>query len=80
MVERWFGDLSGKAVRRGNFASVPDLTAAIDAFIAAWNHDPKPFVWRVRDEDILVKIERCRRRLEEIQPRCAVRRERKKAA
>jgi transposase len=79
-VERWFGELTGKAVRRGSFGSVPDLVVAIEEFIAAWNRDPKPFVWRARAEDILAKIERCRRRLEEIQPGCTVRRGRKKAA
>ncbi|EQD28801.1 transposase, partial [mine drainage metagenome] len=36
LVERWFGDLTGKAVRRGSFVSVPDLVAAIEAFIAHW--------------------------------------------
>ena len=80
MVERWFGDLTGKAVRRGSFASIPDLVGAIEEFIAAWNRDPKPFIWQARAEDILAKIERCRRRLEQIQPGCTVRRRRKKAA
>lgn len=80
LVERWFADLTGKAVRRGSFASVPDLITAIEAFIEAWNRDPKPFVWRAKAEDILAKIERCRRRLEQIQPGCTVPRRRKKAA
>jgi transposase len=80
LVERWFGDLTGKAVRRGSFSSVPDLVAAIEEFIAAWNRDPKPFIWHARAEDILAKIERCRRRLEEIQPGSTVRRGRRKAA
>jgi transposase len=79
-VERWFAELTGKAVRRGSFASVPDLIAAIEEFIAEWNRDPKPFVWRARAEDILEKIERCRRRLEEIKPGCTGHRGRKKAA
>jgi hypothetical protein len=35
MVERWFAEFTGKAVRRGSFASVPDLIAAIEEFIAA---------------------------------------------
>jgi hypothetical protein len=60
MVERWFAELTGKAVRRGSFASVPDLIAAIEEFIAEWNRNPKPFVWRARAEDILEKVERCR--------------------
>jgi len=56
LVERWFADLTGKAVRRGSFASVPDLITAIEAFIEAWNRDPKPFVWRAKAEDILAKL------------------------
>src|SRR6516162_6228739 len=43
LVERWFGELSGKAVRRGSFASVPDLIQAILDFIAQWNAAPTPF-------------------------------------
>ena len=80
LVERWFGDLTGKAVRRGSFASVPDLISAIEAFMAAWNRDPKPFIWQAKAEDILAKIERCRRRLEQIQPGCTLPKRRKKAA
>jgi transposase len=42
MVERWFAEITGKAVRRGSFSSVPDLVAAIEEFIEEWNRDPKP--------------------------------------
>jgi len=70
LVERWFAELSGKAVRRGSFASVPDLIEAIFDFIAQWNEEPNPFVWTAKAEDILAKIERCRQRLEEISPGC----------
>ena len=80
LVERWFAELTGKAVRRGSFASVPDLVAAIEEFINEWNRDPKPFIWRARAQDILEKLERCRRRLEEIKPGCTVRHRRKKVA
>jgi hypothetical protein len=44
LVARWFAELTAKAVRRGSFASVPDLIEAIEAFIRAWNSDPKPCV------------------------------------
>jgi transposase len=74
LVERWFAEITGKAVRRGSFASVPDLIEAIEEFIRAWNRDPKPFVWRARAEEILEKLERARRRLEAIEPGCTVRR------
>ena len=75
LVERWFAELSGKAVRRGSFASVPDLIEAIFDFIAQWNEEPRPFVWTAKAEDILAKIERCRQRLEQISPGCTNRKE-----
>ncbi len=56
MVERWFAELTGKAVRRGSFASVPDLIEAIAQFIRQWNRNPQPFVWRARAEEILEKL------------------------
>ena len=45
MVEGFFAQLTNKAIRRGVFASVPDLIAAIDAYLAANNTNPKPFTW-----------------------------------
>jgi transposase len=68
LVERWFGELTQKAVRREAFFSVPDLVKSIEAFLAAWNENPQPFVWKARLEDILKKIERARAKLESIQP------------
>ena len=60
MVERWFGKLTDKAVRRGVFPSVPDLIAAIEAYLAATNDDPQPFVWTATAEKILEKVRRGR--------------------
>ena len=68
LVERWFGELTQKAVRRGAFVSVPELEQAIEAFLGAWNENPKPFIWTAKLEDILKKIERARAKLESIQP------------
>ena len=68
LVERWFGELTQKAVRRGAFASVPDLVQTIEEFLAAWNENPRPFVWTAKLEDILKKIERARAKLESIKP------------
>ena len=45
LIERWFAELSQKAVRRGAFRSVRDLQRCIDEFLAAWNSNPTPFVW-----------------------------------
>ena len=60
MVERWFRELTEKSVRRGNFESVPDLTAAIEEYLASSNTDPKPFVWHASAQAILDKIARCK--------------------
>jgi hypothetical protein len=79
-VERWFGELTAKAVRRGSFASVADLQSAIAAFLEAWNANPKPFVWTATIESIQAKLARCRQTLEQIKPGCTAPRTRKKKA
>ena len=60
LVERWFRDLTDKAVRRGVFKSVPDLIAAIENYLRLHNDDPKPFVWTATAEEILAKVKRGR--------------------
>jgi transposase len=66
MVERWFRELTDKAIRRGIFKSVPDLIAAIEAYLAAHNDDPKPFVWTATADEILEKVRRGRVALQTI--------------
>ena len=66
MVERFFGKLTDKAIRRGIFQSVPDLIAAIDAYLQANNDDPNPFVWTATAEQILDKVRRGRIALDAI--------------
>ena len=70
LIERWFAQLSQKAVRRGVFHSVRDLQHAITEFLAAWNANPTPFVWTASIDRILEKIARCRQRLEQVEPGC----------
>jgi len=60
LVERWFRELTDKNLRRGSFASVPDLIASIEEFMTAHNHEPKPFVWTASAESILAKVRRGR--------------------
>ena len=60
LVERWFRDLTDKALRRGVFHSVPDLIVAIEAYLQANNDDPKPFVWTASADAILEKVRRGR--------------------
>jgi transposase len=78
LVERWFGELTQKAVRRGACVSVADLVQAIEAFLAAWNENPKPFVWTAKVETIVEKIARARVKLEAIKPGCTQPRRRRK--
>ena len=70
LIERWFGELTGKRVRRGSFANVEELQQAIREFLAAWNERPKPFVWTATVQMIQEKLARCRQTLEQIQPGC----------
>jgi len=70
LVERWFGELTGKRLRRGVFVSVNDLKKAIDDYLTAWNTDPKPFVWTATVDSIVEKLSRCRQTLERISPGC----------
>ena len=80
LVERWFAELTSKAVRRGAFSSVDDLHRAISEFLEAWNEQPKPFVWTATFDSILAKHTRCRDALEQIKPGCTAPRSRKKKA
>ena len=66
LVERWFRELTDKALRRGVFHSVPDLIAKIEEYLDAHNTDPKPFVWTATAEDILAKVARGRVALEAV--------------
>lgn len=64
-VERFFGLLSEKKIKRGTHRSVKELVAAIQAFIDRCNADPKPFRWVKTADDILASVERfCRRTLQ----------------
>ena len=61
-VERWFGIITQKAIRRGSFKSVKQLVDKINEFVNKYNKNSKPFVWTKTSEEILEKIERlCKR-------------------
>jgi putative transposase len=57
-VERWFGIITQKAIRRGTFSSVKELIAKINAFVDRYNAQTRPFAWTATAESILAKIER----------------------
>jgi transposase len=58
MVERWFGLLTEKQIRRGAHRSTLALEAAIRQYIAVTNADPKPFVWTKTADEILASVAR----------------------
>jgi transposase len=60
LVERWFGEITRKRIRRGVFKSVPELIEAIQEFIRINNQNPKPFVWTKKVEQILEKVGHCK--------------------
>jgi hypothetical protein len=59
-VERFFALITGRMIRRGTFRSVAELEKAIYQWLANWNGDPAPFVWKASAEVILDKVRRCK--------------------
>lgn len=52
-VERWFGLLTDKLIRRGARTSVQALENDIRDWIATWNESPRPFTWTKTADEIL---------------------------
>ena len=65
LVERWFGLLTEKQLRRGVHQSSAELEAAIYRYLDVTNEDPKPFVWTQTANQILANVARfCQRTLD----------------
>lgn len=58
LIERWFGLLTERQIRRGSHASVWQLKTAIQEFLDASNEHPEPFVWTKSADTILASIAR----------------------
>jgi len=58
IIERFFSELTSKAIRRGVFCSVRELEQAIIAFLDSHNQDPKIFLWKKDADTILAKVAR----------------------
>ena len=56
LVERWFGELTQKKIRRGTHASVRDLQTDIRDWTKTWNENPRPYVWTKTADEILAKL------------------------
>jgi len=57
-VERFFSIITTRAIRRGSFDSVKDLTNKIDRFVDQYNRSCKPFAWTATADSILEKLAR----------------------
>ena len=66
LVERWFRELTDKRIRRGSFANVAALIAAIKDYLANHNQNPRVFVWSAPVERILAKIAKCKEALDSV--------------
>jgi len=64
LVERFFRELTDKALRRGVFLSVPDLIAKIEEYLNAHNAKGTTFIWTATADQILAKVARGRIALE----------------
>lgn len=57
-VERWFGVITQRAIRRGSFRHVRELVARIETFVEHYNTRATPFAWMATADSILAKLER----------------------
>lgn len=66
LVERFFGLLTEKALKRGSHSSVHALRAAIVAYVEAHNDNGKPFKWTKTADEILDKMKRFALRTQQV--------------
>ena len=60
MVERFFGILTQKQIRRGVFTSVPQLEKCLREYLQSYNENPRALVWTKTVEEIVEKVRRGR--------------------
>ena len=58
LVERWFGKLTEKQIRRGVHRSTDELVTAITAYLDVTNEHPKAFIWTKTADEIFAAITR----------------------
>jgi len=55
-VERWFGLLTDKQLRRRVHKSLPALEKDIRTWVITWNENPRPFVWLKTADEIFERL------------------------
>jgi transposase len=56
LVERWFGEITNKWIRRGTHRSVKELANSITDWVKLWNEEPRPYVWHKTADEILESL------------------------
>ncbi len=62
-VERLFAEVTRDLLQRSDHRSVQALEKDLRGWVAAWNENPKPFIWTKTAEDILDSIARYLKRI-----------------
>lgn len=63
LVERFFSELTSRQLKRLAVSSVPELIAAIEAYIGRRNERPTPFVWTASAKSIIAKVKKAKETL-----------------
>jgi len=58
LIERWFAEITSKRIRRGSWASVRELKAAIMDYIRHWNNSRRTFVWTKSAGQVMASIKK----------------------
>ena len=58
LVERWFAELTNRKLRRSAHRSIKELIDDLHAWIAAWNDNPRPFIWHKTADQILDNLKK----------------------
>jgi transposase len=66
MVERFFRDLTTNRLKRGIFRDLEELIMAVGTYIDLHNINPKPLIWTASARDILQKVTRARKALDNV--------------
>lgn len=58
LVERFFALISQRWIKRNSHRSTRELETSIKKYLATYNDEPKPFVWRKTADEIIASIAR----------------------
>ncbi len=58
LVERFFGLLSERWIKRNSHRSTKELESSIKEYLTVYNDDPKPFVWKKTADQIIKSLGR----------------------